>query len=111
MSRIVKQKYEMPLQPVEERIRNFEEVALGYDEETAIAETKRCLECKKPKCVEGCPVEVPIPQFISLIKKGDFEGAISVIKSKNSLFFKYSWRKFKRHIFCSRTEKRNACAP
>jgi len=85
MSRIVKQKYEMPLQPVEERIRNFEEVALGYDEETAIAEAKRCLECKKPKCVEGCPVEVPIPQFISLIKKGDFEGAISVIKSKNSL--------------------------
>lgn len=78
-------KHEMPTQVPGERIKNFSEVALGYGAETAVAEANRCLNCKKPKCVEGCPVEVPIPQFISLIKEGDFAGAIQTIKSKNSL--------------------------
>lgn len=84
MARIMT-KHEMPTQAPEERVKNFTEVALGYSEETALAEASRCLNCKKPKCVEGCPVEVPIPQFISLIKEGDFAGAIQVVKSKNSL--------------------------
>lgn len=85
MPRLIMEKYAMPLQPAAERVQNFTEVALGYDQETAVAEAKRCLECKKPKCIEGCPVEVPIPQFISLMKTGDFQGAIRQIKAKNSL--------------------------
>ncbi|MBM7855960.1 glutamate synthase (NADPH/NADH) small chain [Desulfohalotomaculum tongense] len=78
-------RHEMPTQDARERINNFKEVALGYDEETAVAEANRCLNCKKPKCMEGCPVEVPIPEFISLVKKRDFKGAIKKIKTKNSL--------------------------
>lgn len=78
-------KHKMPEQDPKERIRNFDEVALGYDEETAVAEANRCLNCKNPKCVEGCPVEVPIPEFISRIKERDFAGASKIIKTKNNL--------------------------
>lgn len=78
-------KHDMPLQDALVRIKNFNEVALGYSEETALAEANRCLNCKKPKCVEGCPVEVPIPEFISLIKERDYQGAIKKIKTKNNL--------------------------
>lgn len=81
----VMSKHEMPLQDAATRVKNFTEVALGYDEITALAEANRCLNCKKPKCVEGCPVEVPIPEFISLIKTGDYLGAIKKLKTKNSL--------------------------
>lgn len=76
---------EMPLQAPEERITNFDEVALGYTEEQAILEAERCLECKNPKCVEGCPVNIDIPGFISMIKKGDFQEAITIIKATNTL--------------------------
>ncbi|UZP66484.1 NADPH-dependent glutamate synthase [Desulfovibrio mangrovi] len=75
----------MPNQPPDVRRNNFEEVALGYTKEMAIEEAKRCLQCKKPKCVKGCPVEVPIPDFISHLAKGDVEKAYAVIKSTNSL--------------------------
>lgn len=75
----------MPAQDPRERIRNFDEVALGYSEEAALTEASRCLNCKKPPCVEGCPVEVNIPEFISLIKKRDYLGALSSIKQKNNL--------------------------
>lgn len=78
-------KHKMPEQDPRERIRNFSEVALGYDEDTAVAEAGRCLGCKIPKCVEGCPVEVPIPEFISRVKDRDFAGASKVIKTKNNL--------------------------
>lgn len=78
-------RHPMPTLKAEERIRNFQEVALGYDEETAIAEAARCLQCRRPLCVEGCPVEVPIPQFVGLLAEGDFAGAIRVIREKNSL--------------------------
>jgi glutamate synthase (NADPH/NADH) small chain len=78
-------KHDMPLQDPITRVKNFSEVALGYDEETALAEANRCLNCKKPKCVEGCPVEVPIPEFISLLKAGDYLGAIKKLKTKNNL--------------------------
>ncbi len=81
----VKKRHEMPTQHPKERIGNFNEVALGYSEETALAEASRCLNCKKPKCVEGCPVEVPIPEFIALLKEGDYKGAIQKIKTKNNL--------------------------
>lgn len=80
----------IPRQPMEEqapdvRRRNFKEVPVGYSVETAKLEAQRCLQCKKPSCVEGCPVQVDIPGFISCIVEGDFTKAIRVIWEKNSL--------------------------
>ncbi len=75
----------MPHQDPMERVRNFDEVALGYTREQAIAEAARCLECKNPKCVQGCPVNVDIPGFIAQMKTGNFDGAIATIKLTNSL--------------------------
>ena len=75
----------MPEQEPAIRARNFEEVPLGQDPDVAILEASRCLQCKKPACVEGCPVEVDIPGFISLVKEGDFTGAIKKIWEKNAL--------------------------
>ncbi len=66
----------MPVQDALERAHNFEEVALGYTEETAVAEAQRCLQCKNEPCRQGCPVEVFIPDFIKLVAEGDFDGAI-----------------------------------
>lgn len=76
---------EMPKQAPFIRRRNFKEVALGYTVENAIAEANRCLDCKKPLCVEGCPVEIDIPGFIRAIAEGDFEFAIKILKEKNCL--------------------------
>ncbi len=78
-------KNKMPEQDPLVRNKNFGEVALGYTEETAIAEANRCLNCKKPVCVEGCPVNVKIPEFISLVAKGDFKAAYEKISETNSL--------------------------
>jgi len=75
----------IPERPVEERIRDFGEVSLGYSKEEAIKEAKRCLGCRHPLCVEGCPVGVEIPAFIERIKEGDFKGALRKIKEKNLL--------------------------
>ena len=75
----------MPEQDPKERIRNFEEVPRGYTPETAILEAKRCIQCKKPGCVEGCPVDVQIPKFIKQIAEGDFLGAARTLKETNSL--------------------------
>lgn len=75
----------MPKQPVEERIKNFKEVALGYTPEMAIKEAERCLQCPRPFCVEGCPVEIDIPGFIKLIKEGDFKGALRKIRETDLL--------------------------
>lgn len=82
---LVMKKYTMPEQDPAIRAHNFEEVALGYDEETAIAEASRCLNCQKPRCVQGCPVQIDIPGFIAKMKTGDFSDAIEVIKGSNSL--------------------------
>lgn len=76
---------EMPKQEPEVRRSNFSEVALGYTPELAVAEAKRCLQCKKPKCVTGCPVEIDIPGFISCVVKGDFGTGIKKLKEKNCL--------------------------
>ncbi|GAB6887114.1 NADPH-dependent glutamate synthase [Desulfothermus okinawensis JCM 13304] len=76
---------QMPEQPPEVRRRNFKEVPLGYTPELAMKEASRCLQCKKPSCREGCPVQVDIPAFIKLIKEGDFTKAIRKIWEKNSL--------------------------
>ena len=72
-------------QAPEVRARNFDEVPLGYSPETARKEAERCLQCKKPGCIAGCPVEVDIPGFIKLIKEGDFTAAIRNLWAKNSL--------------------------
>ncbi len=75
----------MPAQEPLERIRNFSEVALGFTEELALAEADRCLECKKPKCVDGCPVGIDIPAFVAAIQRADFEHALAIIKKDNTL--------------------------
>ena len=78
-------KHEMPTQAPEVRAQNFQEVALGYTAEIAIDEAKRCLNCKNRPCVSGCPVNIHIPDFISHIKKGEFEEAYQVISLSSSL--------------------------
>lgn len=75
----------MPVQDAKVRARNFKEVALGYTPETAVAEAQRCLNCKNRPCVEGCPVNISIPEFISKVKESDFEGAYNVISQSSSL--------------------------
>lgn len=75
----------MPNQDARQRINNFDEVAIGYDEEQALVEASRCLDCKKPLCVEGCPVDINIPLFIKFIKEKDYAKAVQTIKEKNNL--------------------------
>ena len=76
---------EMSLLAPEERIQNFEEVPVGYSLEEAIAEAKRCIQCKKPDCVDGCPVGIDIPAFIKLIEDGNMADAAKKIREKNFL--------------------------
>ena len=78
-------KHPMPSQDPLVRNKNFKEVALGYDEETAIEEAKRCIGCKHKPCVSGCPVAVDIPAFIALVAEGKFEEAYEVIQRTSSL--------------------------
>ncbi|MFH1833830.1 MAG: NADPH-dependent glutamate synthase [bacterium] len=76
---------DMPKQEPEVRKFNFEEVATGYTLEMALKESKRCIQCKKRNCVEGCPVNIQIPDFIAGIQKGDLAGAAAVLKKYTSL--------------------------
>ncbi|MFW5999552.1 MAG: NADPH-dependent glutamate synthase [Halanaerobiaceae bacterium] len=80
-----KKKTPMPEQDPKERVNNFQEVPLGYGEEEARREAERCLQCKHKPCVNGCPVSVSIPQFISAIQEGEFLQAADIIKETNSL--------------------------
>ena len=75
----------MPEQAPEVRNKNFLEVTSGYTEEMAVDEAQRCLNCKNKPCMEGCPVSVKIPEFLSFMKDGDFEGAYQKIKETNAL--------------------------
>jgi glutamate synthase (NADPH) small chain len=75
----------MPEQAPEERRRNFEEVPLGYTADAAMLEASRCIQCKNPACVTGCPVEIDIPGFIRCIRDKDFAGAIAKLKEKTAL--------------------------
>ena len=90
MPNMSNEKVKMPEQKPDIRNKNFMEVALGYTEEMAVEEASRCLNCKNAPCMNGCPVNVKIPQFIDLIRKKDFEGAYKKIKetSANSTFSK-----------------------
>lgn len=72
-------------QPAEIRKNNFNEVCLGYNAQEAMAEASRCLNCKKPMCVSGCPVQINIPAFIQKVKEGDFAGAASIINEDSAL--------------------------
>ena len=75
----------MPSQPPAQRARNFDEVALGYDEAAALDEAARCLHCANMPCVSGCPVNVHIPAFIDQVRQGDFEAAYQIITQSSSL--------------------------
>ena len=85
MANMSLKKNEMPVQNPEIRNKNFKEVALGYAEEQAIDEAKRCLNCKNMPCVGGCPVKIHIPEFIAKVAEGDFQGAYDVIYKSSSL--------------------------
>ena len=80
-----KKAVEMAKQEPKVRAKNFSEVALGYNETEAQEEASRCLQCPKPLCITGCPVEVPIPGFIKLLKEKKYGEAIALIKTKNAL--------------------------
>lgn len=79
------EKVKMPEQDPNVRNKNFDEVALGYTPEMAMEEARRCLHCKHKPCVGGCPVNVPIPEFIEKVAEGDFEAAYQVITRENAL--------------------------
>ena len=76
---------EMPTRSAEERRKDFKEVPLGYTEEQAYQESLRCLDCKVPHCMEGCPAKVKIPEFIGLIAEKKFLEAAKKIKETNAL--------------------------
>ncbi len=78
-------RHDMPVQDEHIRAGNFEEVALGYSYETAQEEANRCIQCKKPLCIEGCPVGVRIPQFIKALREGDMAKSVAEMKLKNNL--------------------------
>ena len=75
----------MPSQEPNIRNSNFDEVALGYDEEMAVNEAERCINCKNKPCVDGCPVNVRIPEFIGKIAERKFDEAYEILTSTNSL--------------------------
>jgi glutamate synthase (NADPH/NADH) small chain len=85
MAKVNLNREEMPRQEPLERAKNFNEVALGYSSEQAKAEADRCIQCKKRNCVEGCPVNVDIPDFIKAMREGDMPEAVRILKSKNAL--------------------------
>ena len=79
------QRIKMPERPANQRNKDFLQVNTGYTGEQMMAEAKRCLQCKKPLCIEGCPVEIDIPGFVKELAQGNPEGAFKVLKSKNNL--------------------------
>ena len=85
MANMSLKKVPIPEQDPKVRARNFKEVTLGYTAEQAVEEAGRCLSCKNPKCVEGCPVNVRIPEFIKKVQEGDFKAAYEIITSTNAL--------------------------
>ena len=78
-------KHPMPEQDPQVRSGNFQEVALGYTAEMAVEEAQRCLQCKKPLCVSGCPVNIHIPEFIAQVARGEFKAAYEIIRQTNGL--------------------------
>ena len=85
MANMSKVKVPMPEQDASVRAHNFKEVTLGYTEEMAVEEANRCLGCKNPLCVQGCPVNVRIPEFIKKVQERDFQAAYEILTSTNAL--------------------------
>jgi glutamate synthase (NADPH/NADH) small chain len=85
MAKVNLNREEMPRQEPEVRAKNYREVALGYSPEQAKAEADRCIQCKKRNCVEGCPVNVDIPDFILALREGNMKESVRILKSKNAL--------------------------
>ena len=85
MMTVIEKRTPMIIQDADERIHNFSEVALGYDEESALKEAHRCLHCVNHPCISGCPVNIRIPDFIEKIKNGEFEEAYKIISESSSL--------------------------
>lgn len=85
MAKLDLNRVDMPKQKPRARARNFNEVALGYTEENAMAEAARCIQCKNHPCTEGCPVGVDIPEFIEALREGNMPEAVKVLKGKNAL--------------------------
>ncbi|MCI8361406.1 MAG: dihydropyrimidine dehydrogenase, partial [Clostridiales bacterium] len=85
MANMSMNKVPMPAQAPEDRIHNFSEVAQGYTLEMAVEEASRCIGCKNKPCVNGCPVNVRIPEFIECVQRGDISAAYEIIKSTNAL--------------------------
>lgn len=83
--RMAIKRHKMPEQDPNVRNKNFEEVNLGYEEAVAMMEAERCLRCKKPTCMAGCPVSVKIPDFIKMIAEGKFQEAAAILKEDNAL--------------------------
>lgn len=83
--RMAIKRHHMPEQDPKERRRNFQEVNLGYSLELAQSEAQRCIQCKKPLCIDGCPVSINIPAFIKKIEEGDLEEAVRILKLDNTL--------------------------
>src|SRR5208337_10816 len=76
---------DMPVQEPEDRVQNFNEVALGFTLDLARKEAERCLQCKEPHCVEGCPVEVRSREFIEAVRMVDMVKSVQIMKAKNNL--------------------------
>ena len=94
MANMQMNKTPMPEQEPNIRNANFKEVALGYTLEQAINEAQRCLQCKNPLCVSGCPVGIPIPQFLGKVAEGDIAGAYEILAVRGNECFSY-----KRSVF------------
>ena len=85
MANMQMNKTPMPEQEPNVRNANFKEVALGYTMEQAVSEAQRCLQCKNPACVSGCPVGIPIPQFLGKVAEGDIAAAYEILSNANAL--------------------------
>ena len=85
MAKLNLNRVEMPRQDPKVRAKNYNEVALGYSAEQALEEAKRCIQCPKRPCIEGCPVEIDIPGFILAVREGNMPEAVRILKSKNAL--------------------------
>lgn len=83
--KVIAERIPVSEQAPEERIANFNEVTLGYNEQEAVFEADRCLQCKKPVCISGCPVGIDIPRFVERVARGDFMRAAEIIREKNAL--------------------------
>ena len=109
MANMQMNKTPMPEQAPDIRNANFKEVALGYTLEQAINEAQRCLQCKNPLCVSGCPVGIPIPQFLGKVAEGDIAAAYEILCEAQSVFFRHAPAPPRRMLRCKEYLDENVC--